>query len=127
LNEERVTDVDPRGFLQQETVEQRASGEVAAQDEVERDAVTGGEASLPGEGERDLTCADLAKRQNFDSVVDTSRHSFAQAVQVFGVPHRRIAFHRVQAIEDGFLYLGVPGLQAVGQQSSRLPPRGATG
>jgi hypothetical protein len=70
-------------------------------------------------------CACLAQRDNFDPVLDTAAHGFAQAMQVFRVPNWRIAFHRVQAIEDGLLYLGVSRPQAVGQESARLPARGA--
>jgi len=88
--------------------------------------MTGREPGLPDERKGGPTCTCLAQRQNFDSVVDPGGHSFAQSVQVFSVPDRRGTFHRVQAIEDGFLHLGVSRPKAVGQQNSRLPPRGAT-
>jgi len=84
--------------------------------------MTGREPGLTSERKGGPRCSCLAKRDDFDSVLDTAAYGFAQAVQVLGVAHRRIAFQRVQAIEDGLLDLGVPSPQAVGQQNSRLPP-----
>ena len=89
--------------LEEEVAEDRVSGEVAAQDGVQADAVTGREPGLDRQGRRDRRRSPLLAPDRVEGVIEGRDEGGAQAVGVGGVGNVRGVGDRLDADGSGAL------------------------